>query len=741
MAENKTVTLNGQEIPMQKPLLPLKWKQQMRDAALEIRAMPPGPEKDEMVRDYQGAFAEVEKIYRVPPGSVSQFVTNAAAPFDYLAGLGRTAVGELALLLSGKENAGAGDRIASAVLPFGELATPSSAYMEKLGTSEMGRLSNLRNKVPEAVQNWLPEYDSPYDITGRGAVGFGLDMLSGIGVNKLAGRTAQEMAAASRPKGTGPNPTAAELASELRGMNEAAKRPPTIPERAAAAGQYTKDLLTNPGARVGKTLWDWRMAEPNAATDEVLKRPFGDVLLEGNPRGVTTKGLQGDVKRILRERTDEINAIEQPQAKKLAEQLSLYDDPMNAPGLEMPTTLRSEVFGPVFQSPQINKNLDTIGRTRPTQMAKDQLEQRIRDTAMHDSGPNSLRRKWEEHNALARSGQQPTAPDADPLAHGPDINSAGEALPAGELLHGDKVAMTDKVWKNPSVFMGRGEGRWQTEMKDLPRLRRELVKEAQPARRELRVREDGTPYFEEIPATEAEYRDVPYFEPWEEKTWIEGDPIMSQPSLGATQTPRKPAPYEVVPDILDFADPSYQPHELRRMAQSLQGLADDMGIYGQPSTFFHPSVRNQNAASANKIEGWMANEAAKRARGFEMQNLDKFSPGAGGNVWQKYSDQSSLREGAPFLTRDFTVDGKRSASTGMKQALRGTSWTGMAANALGDSADTLKTGLARYLMSPAQRYLTGPATRAYMLNSAYQRDYNDPKRNPWGIAVKTGRGK
>ena len=62
-------------------------------------------------------------------------------------------------------------------------------------------------------------------------------------------------------------------------------------------------------------------------------------------------------------------------------------------------------------------------------------------------------------------------------------------------------------------------------------------------------------------------------------------------------------------------------------------------------------------------------------------------------------------------------------------------------SSLDGTGDASARALGQLLMSPAQRYLGGPAMRSGMINEIYNQEYNDPKRNPWGAVKKYGEGK
>lgn len=726
-----------------KPRLPLEAKEKFETLAQRIQGIQDAEEREIEQEVLARMFKTADQLYEMPTvgGAGWNIVKNLLAPFDYVGGIARTLPLEAAL--TAKEVAGgtmtvpkakqAVDRVASAVLPFGELAPPAEPYLEKLGMGEGGRLSRS-DILPRAVR---PEYGSTFDVTGRGALGLGIEVASGGGASALLGKSGKQLAMKSMPRAV-PGTTASQYTEQLANL----LTPKSNMEKAKEFARGVGEFITNPSSKIGKSLYDFGLREANEATEAVTKRPFGDTLLESGSKAFTAKGIRKDVKNILGERTAQINAIQNPPAQKLAEQLSMFDNPQGVPSLDMPTTTRGEIFGPVFNSPQIQQALRTPGRTAPTQQAVSQMEQRLRDTALLDDGPNSLAARWKDQNARAQAGVTPRAPDADILADGPDLNPMGEALPAGRPLYKEPSSAVQSVHKVPPQQVGRTEGRWDIVDRPVPRVRREVVQEAEPARVVQEYRPDGSPYLRHIPAKPAQYRDVPDLEhSTVDRTWIEGEPIMSQPKLGAIHKEQTVAPEYFYPDILDYADPSWGPAELRRLAQSMQGIADDAGVYGQPSTFFHPSVQNQTAVNANKIEGWIANQAAKRARGYEMQNLDTFSPGAGGNVWRMYKDQASLREGAPYLSRTFTEDGKRAASTGLTNAMGRTSLTGRALGMLDGTGDATARGLGQYLMSPAQRYLIGPAAKSGMVNKIYDDEYNDPKRNPWGVIKKYSEGK
>jgi hypothetical protein len=715
-------------------------KEKLEKWASEISAMPNGDLRNQNMREFQMVWNVLKQRVTMPNGQESTILENVLAPFDYVAGLVRTVPGEAALVAKSMKNRlqekpddwngeQAMDRLTSAILPGGELAPPSETYLEKLGAGEGGRLSRA-DWLPEKLR---PKYDSPLDLTGRGTAGFAMDMASGIvpnllpGAGKtLAGPTAKDLAARSLPK-LGAGATAKEWTDELAKLIAKGSEKTHLQKLKKGAkdfSQYVADFIRDPGARGGKSLYDFGLREPNVATQKVAKRPFSDTLIESGSDSFTARGIQNDVEGILRDRTREANLIKNPPAQKLAEQLSLYSPQPWENKLSMPTTTRDDIFNPVFNDKRLlEKGLEVPGRTEQTKAGIEQMKARLRATAEYSDPKNPFQqaKRMADDQAMAEQ-LVPRVPDLDPLQTAPDVNPMGEPLPAGEPLYKDPAAEVKGFYKIPPQQIGREPGKWVVTERPMPT--RTVIDD--PGR---------------IPERQPTYKNIE--ETVKDKTWQEGAPIMSEPRIGVTRFDREVLPYTKADDILEHGTPSYNPEQLDELAASMQALADEAGIYGQPSTFWHPDVASRNQVSANRVEGWIASQAAKNARQAAMNNLDQFSPGAGGNLWKIYKDKASLREGAPYLERKFTVDGsKRGASTGLRSSLQSTSASGRLLGMLDGSGDAMARGVGLYLMSPYQRYVTGPAARSYGVEKVEEMKYGrQNRRSPWQAAKKIGSGR
>ena len=736
-----------------KASLPYVIRKGMEDHAKKIGEMQDGEAKEFQKMMLAEGFRTAADEYEMPEGgAVSRTIKNLLAPFDYVGGIARTAVGESLLLpkniaegMTPEKARQAKDRISSAVLPFGELAPPTSLYLEKLGMGEGGRLSNAE-WLPDMIQ---PNRDSWADITGRGALGLLGDVLLTPGAAVSQG--GKELAKRSLPLAA-PGKTAAQYTEELAQLI----KPKDTLEKAKEFSKSVGRFFMNPQGETGKALYDFGLREANDAAASPLRkghtRPFSDALLENGSTSFRAKGIRQDVQNILEDTTKQANLVKRPPAAKLAEQLSLYDGPFQGQTMGMPTTSRDEIFNPVLNSQQVLDALETTGQTGPTQAALARLRQMMQDTAEYvpPGNENSQLRRFVDDRAMAEN-LSARVPERSPLQSGPELNfgvdpATGkelvpEALPAGQELFKKPPGDVKTLYKIPAQQEGVKPGYWNPTETGLPRLKRELVSPEVPAKRVQDYRADGTPFFRDIPAKPAVYKDVPYLEPYTGQEWVPSQPIMGEPRIGQTRFPQEPAPYTKPANILEHGSPSLDPTASDRLASSMQGVADRMGTYSQDTMFWPPTQQNVADVDANRMLGWMANEVAKRARFAAQKNLDEFSPGKGGDLWRIYKDKAALRTGAPFMEREFTETGKRGASTGLRMGMRAGQWSGGIMNALDGTGDASARALGQLLMSPGQRYLGGPAMRSGMINEIYNQEYNDPKRNPWGAVKKYGEGK
>lgn len=282
-----------------KPVLDDDSMGELEDAYRDAQAMAPGPERERVIAALKRVQARLVEQYDIPPQAIP-VDAHLLGLMDYGTGLARTIPGEIAVgakALYDKATTGeagydpwqVADRLASAVIPFGEPAQSTGQYLERLGVPELGRLSDTYLGQKMGI-----ERGSMGDITGRGVLGFAGDVgispkMLKAGVDKL--RKAEEVA----------QPTARAAAESTAAAREAARA-----KGAPGAGEWLKgmakglgELVVDPQAKIARAMHDWRFRFADEAARLKGKPLPSQIMWDANLSGITSGGIRADMEKVL----------------------------------------------------------------------------------------------------------------------------------------------------------------------------------------------------------------------------------------------------------------------------------------------------------------------------------------------------------------------------------------------------------------------------------------------------------
>ena len=686
---------------------------EMEGIAKQIHAMPGGANKEKAIQAFKNAHAKVLEHMDMP--------TDAIAPDAHLLGILdwgdgalRAGVGESALLTkhvadkvrgkpSGWRGAEAIDRLTDALLPMGDPARGSAEYMERYGVDDLGQLSDTWVGKKLGV-----ERGGRWDLTGRGALGFGLDMglttgnIKGL-KNKWDAAGMAERAAENAPK------TASTLAKELAALRkEQALAPPKTlyptwkstteggktslrfsPGTAIPGAWDTLQKgLTDPLQHLGELLYKSRFSNADKAAEATGKKLPSKIMMENGMPGVTSGGIREGMRGIINRTENSIDQMATPEE-----------------GLFVPKMNESQFLLPV-KNVRDSRAAQLPGSSIPIAAAQEDVLGQFEHAARQDPG---VVRRMEE--ARAQSGLVPTGPNGELLY---ENGAVQEVLPG-----------VNKVTNNSGFSP-------QEVTRSYPRIRRELVEPAVPARRVTRARPDGSPYYEDIPAKPAVYKDVPVMEdvPMMEQVHVDRPPTV-EPGRDIHRTEGTLAPHGPAPETaLQTYDRPFSWTDARQIRRNFQKQAADAGLYSQRDRLL-PGPQAKVDATAK-----LHNATANRAGELELRMLDQAKPGLGGAQWEKHRDVSGLLEGGQYLDREFTGGGPTRATTGTKKAFSpsdGRLW-----DMLDAAKGVAQAGGGKVLMNPWTRKALAPAAKATWINDYWNREYNESDQNPYGLIKKYG---
>lgn len=686
---------------------------QMEGIAKQIHSMPSGANKEKAIQAFKNAHSALLEHMDMP--------TEAIAPdahmlgiLDWGSGALRSAVGETALggkaiydkVTKGKTDwngAEAADRLTDAIVPMGDPARGSGEYLERLGVPEGTALSDTW-----AGQKMGVERGGRWDVTARGAGGFGLDMgLTPGNVKSLmrAGeaRTAAKLAAESAPK------TAATLAKELatlrreqmlappktfwpsaKSTTEAGKTSLRFSPGTAIPGAWDtlQRGISDPLEELGKLLYKGRFADADLAAEHAGKKLPSQIMMENGMPGITERGIRDGMRGIINRTEADINRMATPEE-----------------GLFVPTRPQEKFVEPIVRE-NFSRASKLPGSSKAVEAAVDDALDQFDHAARQE--PALMRALQEAKDAAGHAAVDPVT---------------------GELLYenGARQMVLPGVPKvtNNSGFEG------QTVNRSYPRVRKEIDVPGKPGGMKWEELPDGSKVLKPYPATPPTYKDVPIMQdvPMTEQVWVDRPPTV-EPGRPITQTEGRVSSNSPAPKSPLSLGRDFSWEDARQIRRNFQKQASDAGLYSRRDAL-EPGAQAKVDATSR-----LHNKIADRAGELELEMLDEASPGLGGKVWEQHRDQAGLLTGAPYLDREFTGGGPTRATTGGARAI--SPMGQLARDLLGGAKGVAQAAGGKMMMSPWTRKALAPAARAYWLNDFWNREYNESEQNPYGLIKKYG---
>lgn len=679
---------------------------QLEAIANQVGTMPDGPEKQAQKAKLQ-EFSNFVMSKRDLPQEPLQLEAPMVAILDYIPGLIRTAAGEGALALQGKNTmAGFADRAIDAVVPdfvpgAKHLLPPAGRPAPSSG--EYRKLMGYGNEESPAMAAPLLPDNKLFNPTRGGTV----DFLSSMFLDPQIIKGTKNMLTKGA-KGAAQKLSLEEARAKLG--EELAKR--YNQSGLARAGQTAKDVLMDPAGTLGEAMYKFRFRDADKAARELnLKsqragapmqfKPTSQIMLENGAPGMTSAGTREAVDDLVSAAEGRIDDIEMPD-----------------PARQMPTRPQSQVLAPLFAD-DIERRINTPGLTGAFSGAREDILDEFR---LANRQNPSLVKKFED--AQARAGK--------PVMEG------GEP-----------------VWNEPPTF---SEIPVEPPTRRTGRLEKSVSEETRPG---VRV-DHGTSLPPEVPPGWI-VREQPNGVQWAFHPEGKGQPIKLQgkpqrtvspqdrtfeaqnsrmsfenetpaPPRASVRQPNEPmAVHPDVPnDILDFADPNYDPTQLRGISRAYQQKSRAAGGYATPTKFDVVTKAGRQATEENAALAALQNDIGGQARRLELEALEEMQPGLGGQVFNEYKDISGLMQGAPFLDRPFNP-GRNNAFK--RPPFRNNMWNAALEAGQAVSTDAMSI-LGKAAMSQTTRKALLPAARAGMVE-----DYNEWRRNnPWEVVRKSARG-
>jgi len=367
----------------------------IEEAGQMLAQMPDSPARREKQAKLQKAFNVVMQKYDLPAEVMGEGGLVRLAQYipgvSYLPGLLRTAVGEGALALAGKQDAGMGQRIKDALAPdmpwvdkgaFARPALDSSDYTQKLGLMQGPEW----DKPLVQDNNYIPNIP----LSKRTAVNTGLNIFGDPAI-LLGG-----LKAATR--GFKKAPTVESLTKQYADEIEKARGGGGLVENAKNAAKGTGKFLVDPSGTTGRWLEDWRFKDADMAAVDGGQRPVSQVWREGGKPGLTERGLGIGKEKIMKENAANIDKIVQkmPRGEDLIARAKKFYTEKFGPEVAAKTNFdeipeealqiqlgykkpRSELIEPMYDV-EVAKDIGTVGKTQATLGAQKAVKDLFRET-------------------------------------------------------------------------------------------------------------------------------------------------------------------------------------------------------------------------------------------------------------------------------------------------------------------------------------------------------------------------
>ena len=665
----------------------------MRDIeafAMEAKKLPPGPERDAYVKTLQQMSNMALEQYDLPAEALAPDAPLARAlqwipGVSYVPGLVRTAVGETALTLAGKNTPeGFKERVMNAAVPDVPFIGTGAADAE---APSVGQYRDLMG----GTEAWnhekiLPE--NPYfNPTVGGTFDTGLGMLLDPAVvAKGLGRDKKLM---TRPGVPVSGATSAEAKAALaeRVAKEAGK---TMPQRFL---EGAKNMSISPFEELSTLLRRSRFKEADRATRAAGKERFSDVFQREGISGVGQQGIERGILKNIEEQNNSIKGLARQSLEDNTHTFKLPDgtEQVRRTGAH-PMATMSEVIEPLNSPSMIGKTIDANTGKVYTKARNEVLDAFEREAKIKN--PDA----WEKMQAMQ---------DA------PKINPDGSVV--------------QKMTNPPTMYEGT-----RTEFEPGPTVtkpgeKKVVVTPSTGVRPGFKTKYINPKTGEEIPVTHPlvttgraqkiqEPIDIPY--EYNKYETIEGAPITETTSIPVEKKVWKESPATFEPETvgpparpLDELSGAveYNLEELGRKATDWGLDASNAGQYSKPSIFDNRRKSSNLKKEAAKAD--IADKIRARSRELQLRGFDEL--GLGGTVQNNLNTQSSLLEGAPYV-KGLKFKGKYSTPTTRTQNSfgsyfnKGNLWSQIEpegfldATALGTSK-LLDSGVGRYGLQPLIR--------------------------------------
>lgn len=655
-----------------KPQIPVKHFQDLEEIAKMVNALPEGDKKVKASAALKQVTNTMLENYDLPaqaldPASPLIRAAEMIPYTSYLPGLIRTAAGETALTLAGKNTmAGAGKRIMNAAIPdvpfvnSGPAAEPAPSareYRDLMGLSSQDQTATSNQRIlPEALQT------KAFNPT----IGSTFDTLSTMALDPNVLKSLIK----GKPPVPGPQ-TASESQAQLAALlaKQQAKGVQGIGGGIMDALKSAGRFALNPSAEVSDAALASRFKNADAANLATGKLPLSQVVKQSNMGGVTSNGVKANLAQLVENKGQQMNGVVDHAFA-------------GEPVVPVPTRTMDELLEPV-RSPKVTTKMNQA----PSLVAYRHAQEKVLDPFRIELESNQSFRNMREGQA-GIAGQPVQAPDGSfPLQR-----------PYGSDLPVRKTTVEQVPGKQITV----------------------------PANKTSYI----TPAGEEVAGGDALMHGAErvtspstrtYTGPMEPK-------VSSSWNTPEEQMVHQPPPSDVLDQ--GAGGVSYNPKQLGDYATQYGKKAANAGFFSKPSIFDTKRNAAANIEK-NSAMADLYNKLRGRARDLQLSALDDTGRGLGGQADKLNQEMASVYSGAPYLDKPFVNSKYSTSTTRMDNFANTLSghdnpWSTRVLNALPD-ANTLKMGTYQGLRSPITQYGLQPAARAMITNSSEDAQRPDPR--------------
>lgn len=682
----------------------------MRDIealSIEAKKLPEGPEKEAYKKTIQQMAEIAFQEYDLPAEALAPDAPLVRAlqwipGVSWIPGIARTAVGETALTLAGKNTLeGAKERVANALAPdvpfvgsgpFAQEAPSVGQYRDLMGGTEEW---NTQKILPEN-RFFNPTVGGTFD-TGVGMLLDPAVISKGLGLDKKLMTRAPGLPTEAV--------TSAEAKAALaqRVAQEAGK---SMPRRFM---EGAKNMTISPSEQLATLLRRSRFKEADKATRAAGKERFSDVFQREGTSGIGQQGIEQGILKTIKEQNSEIQGLAR---QSLDDDLHTFKLPNGNEQVRRtgahPRATMSEVIEPL-NSPELNaKTMNANTGKVYTEARNDALEAFDREAELKN--PTG----WENRKALTGKPMfdpvtgEPLLRTTNPSTMAKGYKTVTEPGPTVMRPGEKKVVVTPSTGLRPGFKFKYYNPKNGEELPfEHPMVRKGMAKKV------------------------AEPIDIPY--EYNKYETVEGTPFSETTTNSRMEpewqeVPKSTEPMVIPPPKNASAELGngieYTLEELGRNATNWGKDAKNAGYYSKPTPF-----DNERKSSNLKKEAAKADIAETlRARNRELQLRGFDELGLGGTVQNNLSTQASLLEGAPYV-KGLKFKGKYSTPTTRTQNSfgsyfnKGNLWSQLEPEG---ALDATKLGASKLLGSEFGRYGLQPLVRSNINERAADPDRYGP---------------